>query len=423
MNLKRKDMIGSNDSFISNLQKKHYNADLRSKGREGLESLSAPTRRSERWKYSPISKLLTKSLKSCAGENVVWPEAIMPNPVPHLNAYLMVFRNGFFVSSLSDLPYADGVICTSASQSEYEAIDGTYHEKEWVGAMNAAYHQDGAYIKIDKGVVLDRPIIIHHLTNGEDIASLPRHSVILGDGAEADIILWNSATEDSSGMCNGIFEAHVGKNASLRLEKVCNEHGDIYNFSHESIRQERDSRFVTNNFTVRGSWVRNELCIKSQGEGTDSVFNGAYMPADSDHVDNHTTMDHAFPNCTSSEMYKGIMYDKSTGVFNGKIYVRLDAQKTAAFQQNSNIVASKGATINTKPELEIYADDVKCSHGCTVGQFDEEAMFYLNARGIDEESAKSLLVQAYIGDVLNSVKYEEIKNEVVRLYSERHGWL
>jgi Fe-S cluster assembly protein SufD len=122
-------------------------------------------------------------------------------------------------------------------------------------------------------------------------------------------------------------------------------------------------------------------------------------------------------------MYKGIMYDKSTGVFNGKIYVRLDAQKTAAFQQNSNIVASKGATINTKPELEIYADDVKCSHGCTVGQFDEEAMFYLNARGIDDESAKSLLVQAYIGDVLDSVKFEEIKNEVVRLYSERHGWL
>ena len=173
-------------------------------------------------------------------------------------------------------------------------------------------------IKIDKGVALDRPIIIHHLSYGEDIASLPRHSVILGEGAEADIILWNSATEGSSGMYNAILKTQVGKNAKLRVEK--REHGDIYNFSHESIRQERIADSPTNNFTVRGSWVRNELCIKSQGEGTDSIFNGAYMPADSDHIDNHTTMDHAFPNCTSSEMYKGIMYDKSTGVFNGKEY-------------------------------------------------------------------------------------------------------
>lgn len=422
MNLKKEVMTGSKTEFISSVKQAGFNKGLRSKGTDSLEQLQAPTRRSERWKYSPISALLNKSLKSCECENVVWPQEIMPNPVPHLDAYLMVFRNGYFVSSLSDLPYADGVLCTPASQSELEAIEGTYHEKEWIGAINAAFHQDGAIIKIDKGVVLDRPIIIHHLTFGEDIASMPRHSITLEEGAEADIILWNSATENSSGMYNAIFEAQVGKNASLRVEKVCNESGEIYNFSHESIRQKRDSRFITNNFTIRGSWVRNELCIKSQGEGTDSIFNGAYMPADSDHIDNHTTMDHSFPNCTSSELYRGIMYDKSTGVFNGKIYVRPDAQKTAAFQQNSNIISDKGATINTKPELEIYADDVKCSHGCTVGQFDEEALFYLMARGIDEENAKSLLVQAYIGDVISSVKFDEIKNEVIRLYSERHGW-
>lgn len=415
-------MTGSKIDFISSIKKESFNEGLRIKGNDSLEHLQAPTRRSERWKYSPISKLLTKSLKSCEGENVVWPQEVLPNPVPHLNAYLMVFRNGFFVSSLSDLPYADGVVCTPASQSEIEAIEGTYHKKEWVGALNAAYHQDGAIIKLEKGVALDRPIIIHHLTYGEDISSMPRHSITLEEGSEADIILWNSATAESSGMYNGIFEAEVGKNASLRIEKVCNEGGEVFNFSHESIRQKRDSRFVTNNFTVRGSWVRNELCIKSQGEGTDSVFNGAYMPSDNDHIDNHTTMDHTFPNCTSSELYRGIMYGKSTGVFNGKIYVRPDAQKIAAFQQNSNIISSKGSTINTKPELEIYADDVKCSHGCTVGQFDDEALFYLKARGIDDEVAKSLLVQAYIGDVVSSVKYDEIKNEVLKLYSERHGW-
>jgi Fe-S cluster assembly protein SufD len=133
-------------------------------------------------------------------------------------------------------------------------------------------------------------------------------------------------------------------------------------------------------------------------------------------------MDHAHPNGTSSELYRGIMYDKSTGVFNGKVFVRQDAQQTNAFQQNSNIVADKGATINAKPELEIYADDVKCSHGCTVGQFDTEALFYLKSRGIGTDEAKALLVKAYVGDVIAAVDREEVRNEVLRLYSERHGW-
>jgi Fe-S cluster assembly protein SufD len=203
---------------------------------------------------------------------------------------------------------------------------------------------------------------------------------------------------------------------------VCNESGEVFHFSHEHIVQDRDSRVKTNTFTVKGHWVRNELEIVANGAGTDSVFNGAYLPTGSEHVDNHTTMDHAFPNGTSSELYRGIMYGKSTGVFNGKIFVRKDAQKTNAFQQNSNIVADKGATINAKPELEIYADDVKCSHGCTVGQFDTEALFYLKSRGLDTEAAKALLVKAYVSDVLNSVEHEEVRNEILKLYSERHGW-
>jgi Fe-S cluster assembly protein SufD len=148
-----------------------------------------------------------------------------------------------------------------------------------------------------------------------------------------------------------------------------------------------------------------------------------YLPKDKEHVDNHTTMDHTVPNCTSSELYKGILYDRSTGVFNGKVFVRQEAQQTNAYQQNANIVADQGASINAKPELEIYADDVKCSHGCTVGQFDDEALFYLKSRGIGERAARALMVQAFIGDVLAGMGSEEVAAEVETLLSERHGWI
>jgi Fe-S cluster assembly protein SufD len=415
-------MTGSKDNFTADFSSASFGVELRAKGLESIADLPVPTRKSERWKYSQISKLVNSSLHTCTGEGVVWPQEILPNPIPFLESYRMVFRNGTYVASLSDLPVADGIVCAPLSSIDLVEFTNSYHKKEWIGAVNAAYHQDGLFLSVEKGVVLDRPLVVHNLFDGEDVASFPRHFISIGEGAEAEVIMWSSATEKSSGMNNGILEAHVSANAQLTIDKVCNESGEVFHFSHEHIVQDRDSRVKTNTFTVKGHWVRNELEIVANGAGTDSVFNGAYLPTGSEHVDNHTTMDHAFPNGTSSELYRGIMYGKSTGVFNGKIFVRKDAQKTNAFQQNSNIVADKGATINAKPELEIYADDVKCSHGCTVGQFDTEALFYLKSRGLDTEAAKALLVKAYVSDVLNSVEHEEVRNEILKLYSERHGW-
>ena len=414
-------MTGPKESFTSNFQAPQNSVELRSQGQQYLADLPLPNRKSEMWKYSSITKLVNSSLRTCSGEGVVWPEEILPDPIPFLDSYRIVFRNGSYVASLSDLPVDDDVVCAPRGNVKAD-FENEYHKTEWIGAMNASYHQDGLFLKVSKNTVLDRPIVVHHLTDGEGIASFPRHYIEIEEGAKAEIVLWSSATEKSSGMCNGLFEAHVAPNACLVIDKICNEGGEVFKFSHEYICQARDSRVKINTFTVKGHWVRNELEIVSNGPGTDSVFNGAYMPIGSEHVDNHTIMDHAYPNGTSSELYKGIMYDKSTGVFNGKVFVRKDAQQTNAIQQNSNIVADKGATINAKPELEIYADDVKCSHGCTVGQFDNEALFYLNSRGIGAEEAKSLLVKAYVGDVVAAVDREEVINEVLRLYSERHNW-
>ena len=391
-------------------------------------TLPPPTRRSERWKYSPIAKLLKNdiSISEEAAQGINgWPESVLPNPVINLEAYIAVFKNGIFEETLSDLPNSEGIECIPFSKlekSEDLKFSNIYSKKEWIGELNERYRQDGLYLKVHRNVKVDRPIIIHHLTDGMGVASFPKHFIRVEEGADLNIVVWSSASDDSSGMYNGILEASLGPNSLLSLEKVCNEGGKVFHFSHEHIVQERDSRLKMHTFTIKGDWVRNELEIISRGKGTDSVFNGAYLPIGSEHIDNHTTMDHAFSDGTSTELYRGIMYGNSTGVFNGKVFVRQDAQRTNAFQQNTNIVADRGASINAKPELEIYADDVKCAHGCTVGQFDLDALFYLKSRGIDEKAAKALLVEAFLSDVISSVPCSELGEEIMRLYTERHEW-
>ena len=391
-------------------------------------TLPPPTRRSERWKYSPIAKLLKNdiSISEEAAQGINgWPESVLPNPVINLEVYIAVFKNGIFEETLSDLPNSEGIECIPFSKlekSEDLKFSNIYSKKEWIGELNERYRQDGLYLKVHRNVKVDRPIIIHHLTDGMGVASFPKHFIRVEEGADLNIVVWSSASDDSSGMYNGILEASLGPNSSLSLEKVCNEGGKVFHFSHEHIVQERDSRLKMHTFTIKGDWVRNELEIISRGKGTDSVFNGAYLPVGSEHIDNHTTMDHTFSDGTSTELYRGIMYGNSTGVFNGKVFVRQDAQRTNAFQQNTNIVADRGASINAKPELEIYADDVKCAHGCTVGQFDLDALFYLKSRGIDEKAAKALLVEAFLSDVISSVPCSELGEEIMRLYTERHEW-
>ncbi|MBC8150319.1 MAG: Fe-S cluster assembly protein SufD [Bacteroidetes bacterium] len=389
-------------------------------------TLPPPTRKSERWKYSPIAKLLNSTLSTDSSEiDSGFSNDIPPNPVAGLEAYRLVFRNGTFNSSLSDLPVAKGVICMPLSEVSAEdapEFKNTYSKTEWVGELNESYQQDGMFLKIARNIKLDRPVLIHHLTDGKDVASFPRHFVRVEEGGEVDVVVWSSASKNSSGMYNGILEASIAPNSTLMLEKICNEDGEIYHFSHENIIQERDSKFKMHTFTVKGHWVRNELEIISRGKGTDSIFNGAFLPTGNEHVDNHTTMDHTSTDGTSSELYRGIMYGTSTGVFNGKVFVRPDAQRTNAFQQNTNIVADRGASINAKPELEIYADDVKCAHGCTVGQFDLDALFYLKSRGIDEKAAKALLVEALLADVISNVPSTELREEIMKIYTERHGW-
>ena len=223
-------MTGSKESFTLNFKAPEFSEELRSEGAEFLQDLPVPNRKTERWKYSPIAKLLNGSLKTFGGEGLVWPEEILPDPVPFLNSYRIVFRNGTYVSSLSDLPVAEGVVCSPLSEVDSVEFKNTYHRKEWVGAMNATYHQDGLFLTVDKNVVLDRPIVVHHLTDGSDTASFLRHFISLGEGAGAEVVVWCSATDASSGMCNSLLEGHIASNAYLVIDKVCNEEGRFSNF-------------------------------------------------------------------------------------------------------------------------------------------------------------------------------------------------
>jgi Fe-S cluster assembly protein SufD len=208
----------------------------------------------------------------------------------------------------------------------------------------------------------------------------------------------------------------------LTLHKIQAEAGTNFHVSKENIKQDKDSNFTLHTTTLNGNFVRNDVNVAVNGQNCETNLYGAYILNGTQHVDNHTVIDHKVAHCLSNELYKGVIDDKATAVFNGKVFVRKDAQKINAFQSNANVLMSDDATVNSKPELEIYADDVKCSHGSTTGQLDEEAVFYLRARGISEKSARNLVVSAFVNDALEKTENEEVLAYIYSLVKERFGW-
>ena len=389
-----------------------------------LTELPVPHRRLERWKYAAVNGFWAECSRGDSQGFTV--SDVNPSPIPGLEAYRLVFVNGCFDPVSSNLPVAEGVACMPLSDAEANGHENRIltdmERSDWFAALNGKYATDGVFLSIQDGVVLDRPLVIHHRQVGAGNPTFLRHSLHLGKHAEAKVVVWSSSSENASGFVNVLTTGVVGEGATLRMDKVQDESGTVHHLAMESIEQAASSHFRIQTATIQGVWVRNDLAIALNGSGADTVLNGAFLPNKSEMVDNHTTVDHCVAHCTSSESYKGILYDKSKGVFNGKVFVRPDAQQTNAYQQNANILASREAVMNAKPELEIYADDVKCSHGCTIGQFDDDALFYAKSRGIDETEAKSMLVHAFIADVLDGFAVEEVAFEVRHRLAEKHNW-
>jgi Fe-S cluster assembly protein SufD len=310
----------------------------------------------------------------------------------------------------------------------YKEVIDKYFNKvaskdESLTTLNTAFSREGAFIFIPKGKMPIKPIEILHFATGNEAALMlqPRNLIIAEEHAELQVIERHQSLTKNEVLTNCVTEIYAAKNANIDYYKVQNDKAKASLIDNTYIKQGDNSVVKVHTFSFGGKLTRNNLNFYQNGERIDSTMKGVTILGEKQHVDHHTLVHHIEPNCESHQDYKGIYGENSTGVFNGKIIVDKIAQKTNAFQQNNNILISDKATINTKPQLEIFADDVKCSHGCTIGQLDEEALFYLQSRGIPKKEASALLMYAFANNVLESVRIPELKKRINTLIAKKLG--
>lgn len=398
-----------------------------------FERKGLPGNKSEEYKYTPITKVLEKDFQV----NFVEPKTTLDKQdissllIDNLEANIVVFINGYFSSALSKIISSEKELSIlgllEAEKRFPEEIKKHYgnnasYETDAFTALNTAFAQDGACIIVPNRTSVSYPIIFHYI-NDSAVSNKnmvhPRTLVVMGEGSEVDIIESFHTIGPEKSFVNIVTEIVLEDNSIVRYTKINNESDKAYHLGNTHICQSKGSTFTANTMSFGGAMVRNNLNIIVDGEGAEANMNGLYILNGNQHVDNHTMVDHKRPNTTSNELYKGIIDGQANAVFNGKIYVRQIAQKTNAFQSNKNILLSDDASINTKPQLEIWADDVKCSHGATTGQLDNEQMFYLRSRGLSEESARSMLLYAFATDVIEDIKISALKHYLEKKISDR----
>ncbi len=371
-----------------------------------LHTQDFPTTRVEDWKYTRTARIAHENWSII---NAAAKVDITPYVIPGLNAELIVFVNGFLRDDLS--AYFNALDVSIKADKTHEAID--FPCANIFQSLNAAYCTSVLHIHIAKNKVRTAPLHILHIMADEMAMAQPIITIHAEKSAELEVVESFVCVKDQKSFCNRLLNVHVDENAIVSLHKIQAEGDHSFMMNEDTIHIEKNGRFNINTLTIDGGWVRNNLNISLDGENIETHLNGIFLPRRKQFVDNHSKVDHRFPNCNSNELYKGILNDNSVGVFNGKVYVQPDAQKTNAFQSNKNVLLSNEAQMNTKPELEIYADDVKCSHGTTTGQMDDSALFYLKSRGLGDESARKLLSTAFVNDVISKVDNEAVREYVI----------
>ena len=425
----------------TNFFKEHFDKLQLKNGSSGLEAIrqkafhsfnekGIPAARHEEWKYTRIGSLFNKEYDFPLQAVDISDEDLKELRLPgHEAANELVFVNGIFSPAHSTVRSADLLVLPlgEAAKGEYSQIVETHlghssnYLKDGINALNTAFLHGGAFIYVKKGKITQHPVYIYHISDARsaNIFSQPRSLVYVSENAQMQLVENHSTLGCGESFANGVVEIVVEKDAILEYYKIQNDAAHTNQVSTTHIRQIGKSYTHTVTISLNGNIVRNNLNVVLEAEHCESHLYGLYFLNGNSHVDNHTVVDNAKPNCLSNELYKGIINDSATGVFNGKIFVQPQAQKTNAYQTNKNILLSDAASVNTKPQLEIFADDVKCSHGCTIGRLDEEGLFYLQSRGIHEDVARSLLVHAFAVDVLEHIKPVAIRQYVDRLISER----
>ncbi len=424
--LSKKDLLLENLTHLDFSNEPDFSKQLRSNAKSNVQQLDLPTSKTEYWKYTRLGKITNKRFTTPTTPSTEKID-VSTFKIPNLDANIVVLENGFYRADLSQIETQEGFRVLSLREAILnndgfikDHLGGIAKaEKELFVALNTMNFTDGVYFDLDKKVVAKKPTHIINIITQDGIFTNTRVIVKAHDFSSVKIIesFVNIGGENS--FTNNVSEFFLNPNSQIEYNKIQNKSKESYHISTEQAYQRANSNFTINTATFNGALVRNNLNIEVNASNCETNLNGLYLGRNNDHIDNHTVVDHMKSHCNSNEVYKGILDDNSTGVFNGKVFVRQDAQITNAFQQNNTILLSDNAVSNSKPELEIYADDVKCSHGSTTGQIDEEAIFYLQTRGISKKSAINLMVNAFAKDALAKITIEPLTEYINTKIEER----
>lgn len=390
---------------------------------DSFAQLGIPTMRHEDWKYTNVAAQFKSGLTEVTNTASNEVDSSKVNLFPFLTANRLVFVNGHFSPTLSDvIDEAEGLVIGSLAQHNelgHLALRDNYNtlannEKEAFSALNTAFAQDGAFVYVPAKVEVAHPVLIVHVTTEGNTGLInTRNLVVTGRSSRLDVIESHQYLGSETAFGNQLFEIVVGDNGLVNYHKLMTDANIGRHVGNLAVKQGADSRFNTYVVNLAGQLVRNNMVVDIDGKNSEAGFYGLYSLDGNAQADNHVTVKHNEPHCESHQLFKGLLNDKSTGVFNGRIYVKEDAQKTNAFQSNKTILLSEQANTYTKPQLEIFADDVKCSHGATTGQIDDTMVFYLRARGLDEAQARAMLNQAFAADVIEKVTIEPLKEWLI----------
>lgn len=394
---------------------------IRKAAMDRFAELGFPTTRQEAWRFTNVAPIVNTRFQPARFEShSMIAERLKVSPFADLGCSRLVFVNGTYapqLSTLDRLPKGVRVASLAAALrtggSELErhlARYASYDAHPFV-ALNTAFIEDGAFVEIPKGRVLEEPIYLLFLSTGggEPTVAHPRNLILVGRESQVMLVEAHLGLNGAAYFTNAVTEVAVDESAVVNYCRLQLESEQAYHVGTLQVQQARSSSLSAFSISLGAALARQEVNAVLGGEGAECYLNGLYVAGGRQHIDNYTTIDHAKPHASSREVYKGVLDDKAAGVFHGRIVVRKDAQKTDAKQSNKNLLLSDDATVNTKPQLEIYADDVKCTHGATIGQMDQEAVFYLRSRGIGRQEARSMLTYAFANEVISQIKFEPMR--------------
>ena len=428
MDLKEK-IVSSYVAFEDGVNMNSDVHEIRSKAFQNFEKLGFPSKKIEAWKYTSLNAVLREDycLFPNKKKTVTLPQ-VKDYFIHDIDTYKVVFVDGKYSSFLSETTHDNFDVCLMSSalaKPKYKPIIENYFNKvakqDHLTSLNTAFVKEGAYIHIPRNTEVEKPIQIINFTTGTEdaIMTQPRNLIVVEQNAHVQIIERHQSLTQNAALTNVVTEIFADRYATVDYYKIQNDHTSASLVDNTFIEQQSESTVAVHTFSFGGKVTRNNLNFYQMGEHIYSTLKGITIIEGKQHVDHHTLVHHTAPNCESHQDYKGIFNERAVGVFNGKVVVEKDAQKTNAYQQNNNILVSDRSTINAKPQLEIFADDVKCSHGCTIGQLDEHALFYMQQRGIPKKEARALLMYAFANTVLESVKIPEVKERITKLIATK----